>query len=99
MLSIKYRVATSWKSPGFFCCLGKSLDCVHKSGMSWKMYGKFSCDLPNQNVMSYNNWYLVIVQSHCWNTLHFKGPSESFNVLLKDKACLDAGAQIRKSLS
>jgi len=30
-----FRVATSWKSPGFFCCPGKSLNFVYKS---WKVF-------------------------------------------------------------
>ena len=35
------------ESPGFFFCPGKSLNFVYKS---WKKLGKFSRDLPGQNV-------------------------------------------------
>ena len=40
------RVATSWKSPGFFSCPGKSLNFVYKS---WKIFERFSHALPGQN--------------------------------------------------
>jgi len=34
----QHRVTTSWKSPGFFCCPGKSLNFVHRS---LKISGRF----------------------------------------------------------
>ena len=49
----------------FSCCPGKSLNFVCKS---WKMFIKFSRDLPGQNVklfLFYDNWFLVTEQSHC----------------------------------
>ena len=53
------------ESPRFFFCLGKSLNFVYKS---WKKFGKFSRNLPGQNVKFFcccDNWYLVIAQKYC----------------------------------
>ena len=46
-----YRVATSWKSRGFFLLTWKVLDfCLLVQESPGKMFIKFSRDLPGQNV-------------------------------------------------
>ena len=63
---------------------------------SWKMFMKFYRDLPGQNVkFFYNNWYLVIVQSHCWINLHCEVLSESPIVLFLRQSFLYADAQTK----
>ena len=44
------RVATSWKSPGFFFLSWKVLVSLNFVYKSWKNFKKFSRDLPGQNV-------------------------------------------------
>ena len=73
------------ESPGlFFAALESPWILFVSPGKSWKMFIEFSRDFPGQNVklfFFYNNWYLVIIQSYCWNNLHFEVGLKSFIVL------------------
>jgi len=46
---ILLKVATSWKSPGFFCCPGKALNFVYKSWKVLENTCKVSRASPGQN--------------------------------------------------
>jgi len=52
----KYRVATFWKSPGFFCCSGKSLNFVYKSWKVLENIWEVSHALLGQNIKG--NYFL-----------------------------------------